>query len=254
MRSLFVFTLLLAIKAASRLFYRIEMRWVNDVPPEPWSDIRLVAFLHHTSLFEPIFAGGCPNRFLWRIARHGVIPAADKTMKRPLVGILFRLIARHVVPITRERDHTWFSVLNKIDPKSMVIILPEGRMMRKNGLDGSGQPMTMRGGVADVIDAVGQGRMLLAYSGGLHHVQAPGEHSPKIFRRVRMNLEVVRIEEYEAAIRAKVGDERFKKGVIEDLERRRDAFCPCDEESGLVNGRREPASSDDHEPVAASAD
>lgn len=214
------------------------MTWINDVPPEPWRDVRLVVFLHHTSLFEPVFAGGCPNHFVWRIARHGVIPAADKTMKRPLVGILFRLIAQHVVPITRERDHTWFSVLSKIDPQSMVIILPEGRMMRKNGLDSSGQPMTIRGGVADIIEAVGKGRMLLAYSGGLHHVQAPGEHIPRVFRKVRMNLEIVEIEEYAARIREKYPD-RFKKGVIEDLERRRDAFCPCDEESGLVNARQE---------------
>jgi len=251
MRSWLVFALLLVIKAVSRLFYRIDMRWINDPPQKPWDDIRLVAFLHHTSLFEPIFAAGCPNSFLWRIARHGVVPAADKTMNRPLVGILFRLIARHVVPVTRERDHTWFSVLNKIDPKSMVIILPEGRMMRKNGLDSDGQPMTVRGGVADIIDAVGEGRMLLAYSGGLHHVQAPGEHVPRIFRRVRMNLEVVRIEEYAPAIRSKVGDERFKKGVMEDLERRRDAFCPCDEESGLVNAKREPSTAEEREPVAA---
>lgn len=225
LRSVVVFSLLLGIKVLSRLFYRPDFRWVGEVPADdPWAGHRLVALLNHTSLFEPLFCAGVPPRFLWRIARHGVVPAADKTIRRPLVGKLFKLVARHVVPITRERDHTWVAVLQRIDPESMVVMAPEGRMKRANGLDAQGQPMTVRGGVADVIEALGHGRMLLAYSGGLHHVQIPGERLPRLWQTVRLRLEVVDIGVYRALLAAD-GHRDFKLAVKRDLERRRDLHC-----------------------------
>ena len=46
-------------------------------------------------------------------------------------------------------------------------------MKRANGMDLEGMPMTIRGGVADLLMAIPGGRMLIAYSGGLHHVQVP---------------------------------------------------------------------------------
>jgi hypothetical protein len=222
-----VFSMLCWLKYLSRIFYRFDFSWVGDVPPRPWRDIRLVAFLNHTSLFEPVFLGGCPNSFIWRLAAHGVVPAADKTTGRPLVGMIFKFVAHHVVAITRERDHTWFEVLNKIDPHSMVVILPEGRMKRANGLDLHGNPMTVRGGIADVMQAIRQGRMLVAYSGGLHHVQHPGG-VPRVFKTVRMRLEIVEIAKYIDEMTRSAGADQFKKSVMRDLERRRDFYCPDD--------------------------
>jgi len=223
-----VCSMLTTLKYVSRIFYRYDFAWVGDVPSRPWHDIRLVAFLNHTSLFEPVFLGGVPNHFIWRLAAHGVVPAADKTTGRPLVGLIFKFVAHHVVAVTRERDHTWFEVLNRIDPKSMVIIAPEGRMKRETGLDLNGNPMTVRGGIADILLAVGSGRFLVAYSGGLHHVQHPGK-PPRIFKTVRMRLEVLQIEDYIAEMMAKGGPEMFKKNVMRDLERRRDLYCPTEE-------------------------
>ena len=222
MRAAAVFLVLLTVKVISRIFYRQDMRFVGDVPADPWRRIRVVAFLNHTSLYEPIYAGGAPVGFLWRLARHGVVPAAQKTLDRPLVGLLFRFVARNVVAITRERDHTWAAVLGRIDPDSMVVILPEGRMKRRGGLDSQGQPMTVRGGIADILEAVPEGRMLIAYSGGLHHVQAPGERIPRLFQRVRMLLELIEIADYRRALAAR-GD--FKEALKADLERRRDHYC-----------------------------
>jgi hypothetical protein len=227
-RSVLVFSMLISLKYLSRIFYRLEFQWVGDVPDKPWRDHRLVAFLNHTSLFEPVFLGGVPLSFLWRLAAHGVVPAADKTTGRPLVGLVFKFVAHHVIAITRERDHTWFEVLNKIDPSSMIVIAPEGRMKRANGLDLNGNPMTVRGGIADILLAIKEGRMLIAYSGGLHHVQVPG-HVPMVFRTVRMNTEIVMIEDYIAEMMAKGGPEQFKKNVMKDLDRRRDFYCPSEE-------------------------
>lgn len=138
------------------------------------------------------------------------------------------MIAAHVVPITRARDHTWFEVLRKIDPESMVVLLPEGRMMRTNGLDAHGRPMTVRGGIADVLEAVGEGRMLVAYSGGLHHVQAPGERVPRVFRTVRMRLELVDVASYVREVLGGRDPEQLREAVCEDLERRRFLHCPVD--------------------------
>ena len=226
LRSISVFSLLLVLKYLSRVFYKHDLAFIGDTPKDPWADIRLVAFLNHTSLFEPVFLGGVPNRFLWRIAAHGVVPAADKTTGRPLVGLIFKFIARHVISITRERDHTWFAVLDKIDHHAMIIIAPEGRMMRANGLDANGNPMTVRGGIADIMLAIERGRMLITYSGGLHHVQIPGHHTVGIFKSVRMRIENIEIADYIAEQMAKGGPEAFKRNVREDLERRRDAYSP----------------------------
>ncbi|HEX9800377.1 MAG TPA: hypothetical protein VGC00_09440 [Thermoanaerobaculia bacterium] len=230
MRKYFVFGFLYLLRLVARPFYRISVSWIGDVPPRPWEGLRVVCLLHHTSLFEWLYILAAPASFVRRVAVHGVVPAAAKTVERPIVGFFFRSIAAHVVSISRERDHTWRSVLARIDPDSMVLILPEGRMMRRNGLDSNGQPMTVRGGIADILDAMPSGRMLLAYSGGLHHVQAPGDLLPHLFRRLWLNLEVVEIADYCAARRREASsDAGFKRAVVVDLERRRDAHCPTPE-------------------------
>jgi hypothetical protein len=225
LRSALVFSLLVSLKYLSKVFYRYDFAFIGETPKDPWANIRLVAFLNHTSLFEPVFLGAVPNRFIWRLAAHGVVPAADKTTDRPLVGLIFRFVAHHVIAITRQRDDTWFQVLSKIDPDSMVVLAPEGRMKRQSGLDLHGNPMTVRGGIADILHAVKQGRMLIAYSGGLHHVQIPGK-VPRIFKTVRLRVENVDIAGYIAEMLSRGGEEQFKRNVIKDLEWRRDQYCP----------------------------
>lgn len=225
LRSALVFTMLTMLKYVSRIFYRHDFAFIGPTPSDPWANIRLVAFLNHTSLFEPVFLGAVPNRFIWRLAAHGVIPAADKTTGRPLVGLIFKFVAHHVIAITRQRDDTWFEVLRKIDPDSMVVIAPEGRMKRQNGLDLQGKPMTVRGGIADILHAVKEGRMLIAYSGGLHHVQIPG-HMPRVFKTVRLRVENVDIADYIAEMLRRGGEEEFKRNVMKDLDWRRDTFAP----------------------------
>lgn len=241
-RSLVVFAVLSLVRLASLVFYRVKTDWVGEEPNDPWRGIRLIAFLNHTSLFEPVFAGGVPSRLMWRIAAHGVVPAAEKTLSRPIVGLLFRTIARHVVSITRERDQTWHAVLSRIGDDSMVVILPEGRMMRRNGLDSNGKPMTVRGGIADILAEIDSGPLLVAYSGGLHHVQAPGEWRVGIFKTVRLRLEMLEIGEYRSQMGfGEVPHDEFKQRVRDDLQRRRDELSPVppDERHKLTAGRSE---------------
>ncbi|HEY0142221.1 MAG TPA: 1-acyl-sn-glycerol-3-phosphate acyltransferase [Thermoanaerobaculia bacterium] len=227
LRSAIVFTMLVVLKVLSKAFYRHDFRFIGPTPPDPWADLRLVIFLNHTSLFEPVFLGAVPNRFLWRLAAHGVVPAASKTTDRPLVGLVFKFVAHSVIAITRQRDDTWFKVLRTIDPDSMVVIAPEGRMKRETGLDLHGNPMTVRGGVADILQAIEAGRMLIAYSGGLHHVQIPGK-VPRIFKTVRLRVENLEIADYLKEMLSRGGEEGFKKSVIRDLEERRDLHSPED--------------------------
>jgi len=229
LRNLITFCLLLVVKALSMIFFRIDMRWIGETPKDPWAGIRLVAILNHTSLFEPIFAGGVPVRFVWRIARHAVVPVADITIQRPIVGRFFRLIAGHVVSITRKRDDSWKELLDKVDDEdAMVVILPEGRMKRKDGLDSYGKPMTVRGGIADILEEIPDGRLLLAYSAGLHHIQTPGEKLPRLFKTAHMRLENLDLAEYREAMRAsadEAAERGFRKTVVADLTRRRDLHC-----------------------------
>ena len=235
-RAYLVFLILLGVRLAAKIFYRFEVEWVGNPPRDRWKHHRIVALLNHTSLYEPLFLGLCPLSFLWRLARHGVVPIASKTADRAVVGRFFGLLAQNVISITRARDESWFEVLRRIDPDAMVAILPEGRMKRANGLDSEGRPMTVRGGIADILESIGEGRMLLAYSGGLHHVQVPGEKNPRVFQAIRMRLELVDIDSYREQMMAVYGPKAFKKAVAEDLERRRDLYAPVEPHSDSPEG------------------
>ncbi len=225
LRSLVSFFVLLSVKYVSRLFFRFDVEWVETPPPDRWQRLRLVAILHHTSLYEPILAGAAEIRFIWALARHGVLPVAAKTMRRK-VGLFFRLLVNDVVVVTRKKDHTWQAVLDRVDEKAVVCILPEGRMMRRTGLDSEGRPMTVRGGIADILRAIPEGYMFLVYSGGLHHIQAPGELLPRPFKTIRLRAEIVDIREYREHLIREHGEGSFKRAVIADLEHRRDTLCP----------------------------
>lgn len=243
MRTPLVFLVLLLLRTFSRLFYRQQQIWV-DSPPESerWRPYRLVAILNHTSLFEALFAGQVPAKFLWRMSAHCTIPIASVTLERPIVGLFWRFVAANIVSVTRERDNTWQQVLDSVDdPESMVIILPEGRMKRANGLDKKGRPMTVRGGIADLLLGTPEGEMLLAYSLGLHHIQVPGQKHPRFFRPVRMRFQTLDIAEYRQSLaegldlESEKGRMVFRRRVIEDFTRRRDAYCSSD-----VGGTDEP--------------
>ena len=225
LRTVAVYSLLTCLKFLSKIFYRHDFKFLGPTPKDPWGDLRLVAFLNHTSLFEPVFLGGVPQRFIWRLAAHGVVPAADKTTGRPLVGLIFKFVAHHVIAITRQRDDTWFQVLSKIDPQSMVVLAPEGRMKRETGFDLHGKPMTVRGGIADILLAAKEGRMIIAYSGGLHHVQVPGR-VPRIFKTIRLRVENIDIADYIKEMMSRGGEAEFKWNVMKDLDWRRDHYCP----------------------------
>ncbi|MFW5947713.1 MAG: hypothetical protein ACOCUW_04405, partial [Gemmatimonadota bacterium] len=180
---------------------------------------------NHTSLAEGIYSAVVPNRILKRIARHAVLPVAKETMDRSLDGWIFRTLVPNAVAITRKRDHSWTRVLNEIDdPDSMVMLFPEGRMMRPTGLDKKGAPMTVKPGIADVLLGLGRGRMILAYSGGLHHVFAPGDKFPRFFRVVHVKIESLDIATY-IEERRKDGWS-FVASVVRDLTRRRDLHTP----------------------------
>lgn len=225
MREECIYAMLRAIKRLSRVFYRFDISWVHQPPADPWRNLRLVAFLNHTSLYEPLFVGGFPNEFIKRIAFKGLMPVADKATRRPLMGCFFRMVAKNVVAVTRKNDHTWDRVLSTMNPDTMVVIMPEGRMMRANGLDKHGRPMTVRGGIADIVRSIPEGRMLMTYSTGLHHVQTPGQRIPKIFKTLRMRLETVDIATYRNQLMDKYGPGGFKKALARNLEDRRNRYC-----------------------------
>ncbi len=225
MRRLINFLILAFLKVVAMLFYRFDVAWVGEPPKEPWGPYRVLAILNHTSLFEWLYVGLVPLKFVWRIAGHGLVPTADVTLQRPLVGTFFKLLAPYVVPITREADQTWKAVIDRSADDVLVIILPEGRMKRADGLDKKGNPMTVRGGIADILRAIPDGYMLVAYSGGLHHVQVPGQKFPNLFRTLRMRLEEIDIASYKEVLGLGLDPAGFKHRVKRDLERRRDTYC-----------------------------
>lgn len=222
-----VYALLLGVKAFSAAFYDFNIQWIGKIPADPWARLRFILLMNHTSLYEPLFAGFLPNRFLRNIAFKGLVPIADKTINRPMVGQFFRSVAGNVISISRSRDDTWERFLGNIRFNSLVIIAPEGRMKRASGLDLDGKTMTVRGGVADLIKTIPMGRMLIAYSGGLHHIQIPNQRIPKLFKTLHMKIESLDIAGYRDSLVQKYGPGGFKGGVIQDLQLRRDRYCPA---------------------------
>ncbi|MBI3552331.1 MAG: hypothetical protein HY077_07420 [Elusimicrobia bacterium] len=218
------FLLLAGIKAVSRAFYAFDWEWVGRRPPHPFRDVRIGILLNHTSLFEPILLGFLPFGFLWEVAKRGLMPGADITMSRPIAGKLFSFMVADAVSITRARDASWRNFTSRITEDAVVVMSPEGRMKRRTGLDKFGKPMSVRGGIGDVLDRKTEGTMLIIYSEGLHHLQAPGEGFPNLFQRVRARLEEVPIERYKKALGH--GTHDFRANVMADLDRRRDLHCP----------------------------
>lgn len=223
------FSLLLLAKVAIRFFYRFEVSWVGKHYEHPFRGIRVGMILNHTSLFEPLFVSTFPVGFLKDIALKGVFPGADKTMNRPFAGQVLKLLAPKVITVTRRRDDTWSSFMDAVGPDSLVLIAPEGRMKRRDGLDSTGRPMTVRGGIVEVFEKLGHGRAVIAYSGGLHHIQAPGEGFPKLFKTLKIAFEAFDIEDYLETFRknpALSEPKAYRQAIIRDLEIRRDKYCP----------------------------
>lgn len=226
MGSFLRFLLLFGIKCLVLVFYRFDARWLAP-PRPPWGDLKIIALLHHTSLYEWLYAGAAPTRVLWRIAHRAFIPIADKTAARPIVGPFLTSLVPYHEPISREPDQTWQAVLDRLSEDVMIVILPEGRMMRANGLDKHGRPMTVRGGIADILRGTPDGRMLLVYLGGLHHVQAPGERrTPRLWKTLRVAFQALEVEDYKRTLSVDEDAAGFKAAVRADLERRRDLYCP----------------------------
>lgn len=213
------------VKMISRIFYTAEVKNVHGGPLPSWKNVKLLVLMHHTSLYEFLFLQSVPLEFLWKLPRNMIMPGADKTLKRPLTGLFFKLLVPGMISITRKRDNTWDTFLQYIDPSKIVMIIPEGRMKRPTGLDSEGKPMSVRGGVADILQRMHSGDMLIAYSGGLHHVQVPGQTIPNLFQKIKVNLELLPIADFKAPY-ANLEPDAFKKAVITDLEARMKKYVP----------------------------
>jgi len=209
------FTLLLLLKIFSHVFYPCKAQWVPK-KIQHWHDIKLIIFLNHTSLFEVLFIQLASIKGLWAIADRFIAPGADITFARPIVGKILHTLIPGIIPISRKKDDTWQHFLSQVDDEKITAILPEGRMKRRNGLDKHGQPMSVRSGFIDILEKLHHGQMLFVYSGGLHHIQAPGEKLPKLFKTIKADLEVVDLLKYKQQFNE--GDSaEFKSQVLADV-------------------------------------
>ena len=114
--------------------------------------------------------------------------------------------------------------LDQVTNEKVNAILPEGRMKRRNGLDKDGQPMDARGGVVEMLQRLDKGKILFVYSGGLHHIQAPGDRLPRLFKTIEANMEIVDLAYYKSQF--SFNDNEFKAQVLSDINQRLNS-CPC---------------------------
>ena len=199
------------------LLFHFDVKWFSK-PATNWGNIKLVVLLKHTSLFEPIFIRLAPISFIWHLSRKLVAPGADITLERPIVGKLYKLLLPGCIPITRKKDDSWEHFLTHVNNDVITAILPEGRMKRASGKDKHGREMNVRGGIADILELLTEGDALFIYSGGLHHIHTPGDKFPRFFKKVKVNLELINIEDYKAEFNNEPSN--FKALVISDLNQR----------------------------------
>jgi 1-acyl-sn-glycerol-3-phosphate acyltransferase len=220
------FILLCLVKFICLPLYRFEYRWLSDQNFDQFKDVRLLVFLNHTSLWEPIFIGGVPFKILWRLSGDLMAPGADITLNdRPIVGKIYHSLFSGLVPISRNRDKSWQVFMDLVKEESLVAILPEGRMKRRGGLDKHGNAMTVRGGVADILKKKQTGKVLFVYSGGLHHIHAPGDKLPQMFKTIRANLEIMDIAEYKKSLPFEF-DHDYYEEVVADMQHRLETHLP----------------------------
>ena len=224
MKSLISFFVLITLKGLSNIFYKFKIGWPNE--KIIWKDVRLIVFLNHTSLMEVLYIGFLPISFIRMLSKRMVLPVASKTLERPLVGFLFKIFSPGTVSITRKRDDSWQQLLESIYDDSIIIIAPEGRMKRQTGLDSFGKKMSVKPGVAEILSGLKNGQIIFAYSGGLHHVQVPGEGLPRLFKTLKMDIDVYSIPEYKAGFTAAANSQEWKKAVIDDMQQRLETKAP----------------------------
>jgi hypothetical protein len=223
-------SLVLAAKSFSRVFFKTEVSTVEHGMIDPkdaeeyFKNIQIFGFLNHTTLLEPLLFTVFPNWFYFKNIKRVVIPGADITLSRPIVGTLYKIIFPQMVSISRKRDHTWDYFMNRVKEDSLVVIAPEGRMKRPNGLDKHGKPMTIKGGIVDIILQKEAGYLLLGYSGGLHHVQRPGSFKVSFFKRIKLRFERLDIQKYKQQLKA--DEPGFKERMIADLTSRMEEGIP----------------------------
>jgi hypothetical protein len=227
MRKIISFSILSSVKILSHIFFRGKFNWITPAPNKPWSQARLMVFLNHTSLYEPLFIQNLSFSFLWQLVGRVNIPGADITLNRPIVGRFWKMMLPNISSVTRKKDDSWSNYLNSIKPDSMILIAPEGRMKRPGGLDKFGKPMNVKGGVADILENLNDGAMILCISGGLHHIQAPGQVFPRLFKTIHMNLAYFDIKEYKEQFRLLSQRERKMK-ITQDLQVHLENNCPKD--------------------------
>lgn len=224
MRQFLAFLILSTVKIFSHLFYRAEFKWISPHPDSPWESARLIVLLNHTSLFEPLFIRRWSFGFIWRLLPRLNVPGADITLKRPLVGKFWKLMLPSIASVSRKSDSTWSNYLKSIRDDSIILIAPEGRMKRPNGLDKFGKPMTVKGGIADIFEELDEGGMILCLSGGLHHVQKPGQHFPRLFKKLKMNLVYIDIKDYKESLPKNPRERKIK--MVADLQKHLETDCP----------------------------
>jgi 1-acyl-sn-glycerol-3-phosphate acyltransferase len=224
MRRIIAFFLLASVKTISHVFFKGNFNWITPAPEKPFMKARLIVFLNHTSLYEPIYLQAVSYSFLWYLSCHVNVPGADITLKRPIVGTFWKLMVPNIASVTRRKDSSWENYLNSIKPSSIILIAPEGRMKRLNGLDKKGRPMTVRGGVADIIENLDSGGMILCFSGGLHHIQSPGQFLPRLFRPISMNFAYFELSEYKRSFTGSPREKKLK--MVQDLQTKLERDCP----------------------------
>ena len=160
-----------------------------------------------------------PTKFLWRLAGNLSFPVAEETLKNPVFRFMFKTLAPNVVSLSRKRDNTWQQFKEGIKDESMVIIMPEGRMVRKNGLDKHGNPMSVRKGIAELVPRFSGEKILIAYGGGLAHILPPGSYFPRPFKKIELNIEFIDVDSYIDTLNKKYNSS-FADAIKEDLEDR----------------------------------
>ena len=65
-KSIITFALLIAVRTAAKVFFKLENEWIGGEPENYAKGTRVIALLNHPCLYEPLVAGYAPLNLLWK--------------------------------------------------------------------------------------------------------------------------------------------------------------------------------------------
>lgn len=205
-----------------KILYRCSWTWIGKNSDRGFQDMKALFLMNHTSYADHMIFVLVPINVIYKMFWNARIAVAQHQVKN-FKGLL-QYLENNIVPLSRQRDDSWNNYLSNANAKSIFVMYPEGTRMSPEGLDKNGKKVRVKGGVADILELLPDGDIVILYLDGFYEILGAGMKFPKLFKKVRVTAEVVDIAalKHELAYTGRHEDRYdFRVRFIEWFEKRK---------------------------------